>query len=47
MGALISELATYLIKFIIMIACAVFGFIVGAKIRKNKNTKLAAQDNQK
>lgn len=46
MGALISELVTYLIKFIIMIACAVVGVIVGGKIRKNKNEKLAAQNNQ-
>lgn len=46
MGALISELATYLVKFIIMITCAVFGVMVGGKIRKNKKEKLAAQNNQ-
>lgn len=37
MSALISELLTYGIKFIAMLACAFFGIIVGKKIRSNKN----------
>lgn len=46
MSALISEFVTYIIKFIVMIACAAFGILVGKKIRKNKNNKLAAENTE-
>ncbi len=46
MSALVSELVVYLIKFFAMLAFAALGVFVGAKIRKNKNEKLAAENNQ-
>ena len=46
MDALISELVVYVVKFLAMLAFAALGIFVGAKIRKNKNAKLAAENNQ-
>ncbi len=46
MNGLISELVVYLIKFLAMLLCAGLGIFVGGKIRKNKNEKLAAENNQ-
>lgn len=46
MGALISEFITYIIKFIVMLGCAWLGVLAGKKIRKNKNEKLAAGNNE-
>ncbi len=46
MGAVFSELATYLVKFIFMIVCAGFGICVGKVLRKRKNEKIAAENNQ-
>ncbi|MGN0438984.1 MAG: hypothetical protein ACI4F4_10710 [Lachnospiraceae bacterium] len=47
--AFISELLTYLFKFIILGAVAVAGVLCGAKMKKNKNAKEASgsemQDN--
>lgn len=47
MVALVSEFLVYIIKFVAMILCAVLGVFVGGKIRKNKNAKLAAENNEK
>lgn len=47
MTAVLSEFVIYIIKFLAMILCAVSGVVVGGKIRKNKNQKLANENNQK
>lgn len=46
MSALLSELLTYIIKFVVMLVCAGFGIMVGKKIRQNKNAKIAAEKNE-
>lgn len=43
MELLVNEIVQYVLKFVIMIACAFFGIMAGKKIRKNKDAKLAAE----
>lgn len=43
MNALLSELVSYLIKFFAMIICMLAGIMVGKKLRKNKDEKIAAE----
>lgn len=43
MEAIMSELLTYLFKFVVMIVFATIGVFVGKKIRQNKNAKIAAE----
>ena len=43
MTAVISELLTYLFKFVIMLICAFCGILVGKKIRANKDAKTATE----
>lgn len=43
MGALWSELITYIIKFLAMLVFAFFGIVAGKKIRANKDAKLAEE----
>lgn len=44
MGAVFGELATYLIKFAVMLVCAGLGICVGKVLRKRKNEKIAAEN---
>lgn len=44
MGAVFGELATYLIKFAVMLVCAGLGICVGKVLRKRKNEKMAAEN---
>lgn len=44
MGAVFGELATYLIKFAVMLVCAGLGICVGKILRKRKNEKMAAEN---
>lgn len=46
MGALLSELVTYIIKFLAMILCAGLGICVGKVLRRKKNEKLAAEQTE-
>ncbi len=39
MTAILSELATYLIKYVVFLILAVLGFIAGTKWRKSKDMK--------
>ena len=39
MTAVLSELLTYLFKFVVMLVCAFCGILVGKKIRANKDLK--------
>ncbi len=39
MSAVLTELLTYLFKFVIMLICAFCGILVGKKIRANKDAK--------
>ncbi len=43
MEAILSELISYLIKYVVFAALAVAGILTGSKIRKNKNAKEAEQ----
>jgi len=45
MELLVNEIVQYVLKFVAMIACAFLGIVVGKKIRKNKDAKLAAEQN--
>jgi len=44
MNLLISEFVTYIIKFFAMLLCMIAGVAVGIKVRKRKNEKLAAEN---
>ena len=39
MAAILSEFATYLIKYVVFLILAVLGFIAGTKWRKSKDMK--------
>lgn len=47
MWALLSELVTYLIKFVAMLFFAFLGIMAGKKIRANKDAKLAVEQDEK
>lgn len=47
MSALLSELVTYLIKFLAMLIFAFLGILAGKKIRSNKDAKLAVEQQEK
>ncbi|MCM1272103.1 MAG: hypothetical protein NC225_05175 [Clostridium sp.] len=46
MGALLTEVVTYIIKFFAMIFCAGLGIYVGKILRKRKNEKIAAENTE-
>lgn len=46
MSALLSELVTYLIKFLAMLVFAFLGILAGKKIRSNKDARLAMEQNK-
>jgi hypothetical protein len=46
MNAVISELITYVIKFVCMILCAAGGICVGNGLKKKKVKKLAEESGQ-
>ena len=39
MSAVLTELFTYLFKFVVMLICAFCGILVGKKLRANKDVK--------
>lgn len=43
MDAILSELITYLIKYVVFALLAVAGLFAGGQIRKKKNAKLEAE----
>ncbi len=44
MSALLTEIVSYLIKFVAMIVCAFLGIQVGKVLRKRKDEKVEAAD---
>lgn len=47
MDALVNETVQYIIKFAVMVVCAIAGIFVGKKIRKNKNNKMVSEETSK
>ena len=43
MTAVLSELLTYLFKFVCMLVCAFCGILVSKKLRANKDAKTTAE----
>jgi hypothetical protein len=46
MSAVLAEFATYAIKYVILLAVAVIGFIAGKAYRKNKDAKTEAEQSK-
>ena len=44
MSALLTEIISYVIKFVAMIVCAFFGIMVGRVLRKRKDEKIKIAD---
>ena len=45
MSALLTEIVSYLIKFVAMIVCAFLGIQVGKVLRKRKDEKIETAEN--
>ncbi|MCR5148651.1 MAG: hypothetical protein K6C35_06750 [Eubacterium sp.] len=44
MNAILTEFATYIIKYVVFLVLAILGFIAGTKWRKAKDTKLGVEE---